>query len=147
MSWSRNDKSLQKDPKILDFQSCGSVNNLGNEKIQKSLILPIAMIWGRQKNILKKSKNPWYPIVWRCQYCKKWKNPKILDVSSVIIWERRKSLQNIQKSLNSNGVEVSMFSETWKNPKILDLLVWCSGKNKKSSKKSKNPWIQTVWKC
>ena len=78
-------KVFKKDPKILDFQSCGSVNNLGNEKIHKSLILPIVMIWLRQKKFFK--------------------NPKILEFQwceSVYIVRNEK----IQKSFNSNGVEV-----------------------------------------
>ena len=71
-------KVFKKDPKILDFQSCGSVNNLENEKIQKSLILPIVIIWVKQKKNL---------------------NPKILDLFSVIIWKRQKSRQNNPKFL------------------------------------------------
>ena len=71
-------KVFKKDPKILDFQSCGSVNNLGNEsnpeihdltncddlrkakkislKIQKSLISNCVDVLILQE--MKKSKNP-----------------------------------------------------------------------------------------
>ena len=71
-------KVFKKNPKILDFQSCGSVNNLGNEnnpeildltncddlrktkkiflKIQKSLISNCVEVSMLQE--MKKSKNP-----------------------------------------------------------------------------------------
>ena len=64
------------------------------------------MWWSMEdKKFFFKSKNPWIPIVWKCQYCKKWKNEKILDLLVRRSGKDKKVFKTIQKSLNSFGVE------------------------------------------
>ena len=77
-------KVFKKNPKILDFQSCGSVNNLGNEKNPEILDLINCDDLGKTKKDFWKSKNPWFPIGWTCQYCKKWK--KIQKSLISLVW-------------------------------------------------------------